>query len=137
VTSPRESAGPRRETQAAKQTRYWRDLVDRERKWALRYGHMNGLAEAARDVCMYCGGRAPGWLAAEGPNVAGNWTHSKGPITGGVGPTVLCAASSIRARLAWLMAQGKPCDACGKGGNVSHVDCGPPLPPAAPTRREP
>jgi hypothetical protein len=47
-----------------------------------------------RDVCMYCGGRAPGWEAAEGPNLAGNWTHEHGTSD----QTVLCAASSIRAR---------------------------------------
>lgn len=85
--------------------RYSQEEMDRERKWALRYGHMNGLVEAARDVCMYCGGRAPGWKLAEGPNSAGNWTHHRQeyerPSDAKSAP-VLCAASSVHARLAFL-----------------------------------
>jgi hypothetical protein len=45
------------------------------------------------DVCPYCAGRACGWEPAEGPNEAGNYTHSKP----GHKPA-LCVASSIFAR---------------------------------------
>lgn len=53
--------------------------------------------QCAWDVCMYCGGRAPGWTTAVGPNSAGNWTHGK------IGDlkrlAVLCPASAIHARI--------------------------------------
>lgn len=79
---------------------------DREVRWALRYGHINGLSEAARDVCMYCGGRAPGWKPAEGPNSAGNWIHHKADTNERPSDVkrdpVLCAASSVHARLNYL-----------------------------------
>jgi hypothetical protein len=45
------------------------------------------------DVCPECAGHACGWEPAEGPNEAGNYTHSKP----GHEP-VLCAASSIFSR---------------------------------------
>lgn len=52
----------------------------------------------ARDVCMYCGGRAPQYeRLAEGPNEAGNYTHAakKGDAAAF---RVLCHASAIYVR---------------------------------------
>ena len=57
--------------------------------------------EAARDVCMYCGGRAPLYASkAVGPNEAGNYVHKSAPGRG-LGERVrLCDASSIHSRIA-------------------------------------
>ena len=53
-----------------------------------------------RDVCMYCGGRAPQWHTEVSgkPNSAGNYVH----ISREGDSIALCAASSIVARANWL-----------------------------------
>ena len=44
----------------------------------------------AEDVCVYCGGRAPGWgQAIPTQNETGNWIHQK------QGVQVLCKATPI------------------------------------------
>ena len=53
------------------------------------------LGQCKRDVCMYCGKRALGYLPAEGPNEAGNWTHCPQTRTG---IPLLCHATAIFAR---------------------------------------
>jgi hypothetical protein len=54
------------------------------------------LEQAAADVCMYCGDRAVGWEAANGPNSAGNWIHAN--LNYSPPQVVLCAASAIHVR---------------------------------------
>lgn len=58
---------------------------------------LKALYDAAKDVCMYCGHRAPTHNAnpVHGPSGSGNWVHTK---IGG-GKTVLCLASSILNRI--------------------------------------
>lgn len=62
-------------------------LADAERQEAER---------CAKDVCMYCGGRALGYLPVSGPNQAGNHVHENSKVTG---DHVLCRASGIYSRL--------------------------------------
>mgnify|MGYP001580384293 CR=1 FL=1 len=62
-------------------------LADAERREAER---------CAKDVCMYCGGRALGHLPVIGPNQAGNYIHATPKATG---EDVLCRASGIYSRL--------------------------------------
>lgn len=52
------------------------------------------LLLACRDVCMYCGKRAPGAGPATGPNEAGNYVHLQQGY-----PPRLCAATSIHSRI--------------------------------------
>lgn len=62
-------------------------LADAERREADR---------CAKDVCMYCGGRALGYSHVIGPNQAGNYIHATPKATG---EDVLCRASGIYSRL--------------------------------------
>ena len=62
-------------------------LADAERREAER---------CAKDVCMYCGGRALGYSPVIGPNQAGNYIHATPKATG---KDVLCRASGIYSRL--------------------------------------
>lgn len=62
-------------------------LADAERREAER---------CAKDVCMYCDGRALGYLPVSGPNQAGNHVHENSKVTG---DHVLCRASGIYSRL--------------------------------------
>jgi hypothetical protein len=62
---------------------------------ALKDGHAQtrhqALVDAARDVCMYCDGRAFAAKLSTLPNAAGNYTHG----------SILCPATSIWSRIAY------------------------------------
>lgn len=49
----------------------------------------DALVDAAKDICPYCGGRAPAGVL-RGPNESGNFTHG----------AAICAASAIWSRIA-------------------------------------
>lgn len=73
-----------------------KDRLDAIVKIARAMARYDALQQAARDVCMYCGGRALGFGEPLGPNGAGNWTHASARSTG---RPVLCLASSIYSRM--------------------------------------
>jgi hypothetical protein len=82
------------------------DELMRVHRDSVRDAYILGLETAAKDVCMYCGGRALGYHDAKGPNSAGNWTHLSVSL-----PAVerLCEASAAHARLrAFRCGRGKP-----------------------------
>ena len=68
----------------------------------VRAQQVKELREAAKDVCMYCGGRALGKRTVSGPNQAGNYIHADPSTTG---RDALCMASAIYSRLVYLEAQ--------------------------------
>ena len=61
-----------------------------------------GMREAAITNCMYCNGNAVGYFTAQGPNEAGNWTHTSRPTVFQSPPQeVLCKSSAIWSLIAW------------------------------------
>lgn len=68
-----------------------------EFKKAYALGVESARLEAMRDVCMYCGGRAPQWHTEVSgkPNSAGNYVH----ISREGDSIVLCEATSIQSRI--------------------------------------
>ena len=58
---------------------------------------LKALNDAAKDVCMYCGGRAPQYNRnpVHDPSGSGNWVHT---VSGG-GKPELCAATAIFNRI--------------------------------------
>lgn len=68
---------------------------------------LKALNDAARDVCMYCGNRAPQYNqnTVHGPSGSGNWVHT---MVGGGGKPKLCVASSIFNRIQFEQQSTRP-----------------------------
>jgi hypothetical protein len=86
----------------------WAAARDADGRWPVPKGNRMTDSEIAvanierelckRDVCMYCGGRAPSWKKIpEGPNKAGNYVH-RSKLDRRENDEVLCIASAIFAR---------------------------------------